>query len=112
MRSHKLCLLAFLSMLLDEVGKEEKLQNEENHKEFDEDNRPQGTPQPHVAEAVIVEVENLVKETLFLHVIGLLSVKYAANIVNKLKTRNFSSFFSKKKYNFAAVFEHKRPKYG
>ena len=94
MRRHKLRLPTLVGMLLDEVGKEKNLQDDEDDEEFDEDNRPERTTQPHVAEAVVVQVINLVKKALFFHVIGVLSVNNVANIVNKLKTRNNSSFFS------------------
>ena len=64
-------LLTLLRMLLDEVRKEEKFQDEENDEEFDENNCPQSTPQPHIAETIIVEVINPIEKTSFLHVIGL-----------------------------------------
>jgi hypothetical protein len=54
-------------MLLDEVGKEEQLQNHEDDKQLNQDNSPEGTPQFHVAEPVVIEVKNPVEKAFFTH---------------------------------------------
>jgi hypothetical protein len=45
-----------LGMLVDIIWEKENLQNSEDNDEFDDDNSPEGLPQRHVAEAVVVEV--------------------------------------------------------
>lgn len=64
---HEVCLLAFLAVLRDEVGEEKEFQYYEDNKQFYAYYKPQRLAQLHVAEAVIIEVEDSVKETVFLH---------------------------------------------
>jgi hypothetical protein len=45
-------------MLLDEVREEEQLQNHEDDHQLNQDNSPKGAPQFHVAEPVIIKVED------------------------------------------------------
>jgi hypothetical protein len=54
-------------VLLQEVGEEEHFQDGKDDEELDEDNGPQRTPQFHVLETVVVEVEDSVDETIFPH---------------------------------------------
>jgi hypothetical protein len=59
--------MAFIGMLLDEVRKEEELQDDENDKKLYQDDGPQRLAQPHVAEAIVVEVEDTVQEAFLVH---------------------------------------------
>ena len=54
-------------MLLDVVGKEKYFQHHEDDKDFDEDDEPQRASQRHAAEAVVIEVENLVEKSRLAH---------------------------------------------
>jgi hypothetical protein len=56
---YEFCLVA-LSVLLEEVGKEKHFQYSENDEKLDEDNSPQRASQLHVAEPVVVELEDTV----------------------------------------------------
>ena len=52
---HKGSLLALRGMGRDVVGKEEQFENNEDDKQFDDVNKPQGTPQTHLSEPVTIE---------------------------------------------------------
>jgi hypothetical protein len=58
---HEVGLVALLGMLFDEIGEEEKFQHQEYDDELDDDNRPKRSSQRHVAEAIVVKVENPVE---------------------------------------------------
>ena len=68
---NELGLLAFLSIALDEIGKEEKFQYDEDDEEFDEDDKPQRLPYRHMFEAIIIQVEKPVKKTCLFHACAL-----------------------------------------
>ena len=55
--AHEVGFLSFFGMLLDEVGEEENAQDDKDDEQFDEDNRPQGAPERHALETLIIEVE-------------------------------------------------------
>ena len=54
-------------VFLQEIGEEEHLEDGEHDEQLDEDDGPQRTPQLHVLEAFVVEIEESVDETVFAH---------------------------------------------
>jgi hypothetical protein len=60
-------LTAFVGVGLEEIGEEENLQDDKHDKQLDQDNGPQRLSQPHIAETIIVKVEDPVPESLFIH---------------------------------------------
>ena len=50
-----------------EIREKEEFQHHENDEEFDEDDRPERLAQSHVAETIVVKIENPIQETVFLH---------------------------------------------
>ena len=64
---HKLSFLTFGSMLLEEVGKEEKLEDDEYDEELHANDDPQRTSEGHRAETVVVKAEDLLHKTACFH---------------------------------------------
>ena len=60
---HKLRFLPLLCVVGKEVGEEEHLQNGEHDEEFDGDDGPQRAAQSHLPEAIIIEVECVLKKS-------------------------------------------------
>jgi hypothetical protein len=54
-------------MLLDEVGKKEEFEDDEDNKQLDKDNGPQRAPQRHRAETIDVQVVHAIKEAFPIH---------------------------------------------
>ena len=51
----------------EEVGKEKQLQHHKNNKQFHQDDGPQRLSERHAAEAIIIQVEGAMPETLLIH---------------------------------------------
>jgi hypothetical protein len=54
-------------MLPDIVGEEKQLEHGKNNKKLDEDDSPKRPPQCHTAEAIIIQMVNLIEKTIFAH---------------------------------------------
>jgi len=54
-------------VLADVVGEEKELQHGKDDEQLDEDDGPEGAPQRHAAESVIVEMECFVEEVVLFH---------------------------------------------
>ena len=67
LRGNEVWLFALLGVFLEEVGKEEQLQHDEDDEQLDEDDGPQRAPQLHGTESVVVKVIDLVQKTAFFH---------------------------------------------
>ena len=64
---YELVLIPLLSMLFQEVGEEEQFQHCEDDDDFHDDDSPKRLPQRHVPEAVVVQIEYTIQETVFAH---------------------------------------------
>jgi len=54
-------------MLFEKVGKEENFQDSKHNKQLDDDDSPKRFAQAHLSESIIVQVECLIHETVFVH---------------------------------------------
>jgi hypothetical protein len=54
-------------MTTEEIGEEEDFQHHKNDEEFDQNNGPKRLPQRHATEAIVIEMERTVPETLLGH---------------------------------------------
>ena len=59
--------LITIGVLLQEVGEEEYLQDGEHNEQFNQYDGPQRLAEAHIPEAVVVEVEGPVPESVFVH---------------------------------------------
>ena len=50
-----------------EIREKEEFQHHKDDEELDEDDRPERLAQRHVAETIVVKIENPIQETVFLH---------------------------------------------
>ena len=55
--SYVACLIA-LGVMLQEIGEEENLENDEDNEQLDKDNGPQRLAEVHMPETVVIEVED------------------------------------------------------
>ena len=91
-------------MLLQEIGEKEELQDDEDDEQLNQDDSPERFAQTHVAEPVVIEVEDTIQEALFFHLHVLVALIIVANIVNKFKTPNFSLSFHRKNISLQLIF--------
>ena len=77
-------------VFLQEIGEEEHLEDGEHDEQLDEDDGPQRTPQLHVPEAFVVEIEESIYQTVFAHGCGIRCRK------DMLLILHFQVFFEKK----------------
>ena len=89
LRCHKAGFIT-ASMLLEEVGEEENLENDKDNEQFNQDNRPQRLAEVHIPETVVIEVEDPVKESLLVHRRSINFCKYKGFCSN---LQLFYSFF-------------------
>ena len=64
---HETSLVTIAGMLLQEVGKEEQLEDDEDDEQLDEDDGPERAPQLHVPESVGIKVKDPVEEMMPVH---------------------------------------------
>ena len=71
--------MPLVGILLQEVRKEEELEDEENDEELDCDNNPKCTPDGHLPEAIVIQVKDPLPEARFAvheaHILGFLLAK-------------------------------------
>jgi len=93
--AYEIGLFPFFGMLADVIGEKEALEHNKHDEELDEDDGPEGTPQGHAPEALIIEIVNPIKETILIHLCKrdeTMSIFFA-----KLeKKMDFASFLIKK----------------
>ena len=58
---------AFGRIGFQEIREKEEFQHHKDDEELDEDDRPERLAQRHVAETIVVKIENPIQETVFLH---------------------------------------------
>ena len=88
-RRHESSLVA-IGVLLEEVGEKEYLENDKDNEQFNQDNRPQRLAEVHIPKTVVIEVEDPVKESLFVHRRSINFCKYKGFCSN---LQLFCSFF-------------------
>jgi len=59
--------LVALGVLLEEIGKEEYLEDGEHDEQFDEDDGPQRLAEAHVPEPVVIQVKGTIEKSVFVH---------------------------------------------
>lgn len=64
---HKLGLSALFRVGFQEIREEKHLQNREHNEKFNQDNRPQRFAERHIAESVVIQVENPIPKAVFSH---------------------------------------------
>lgn len=55
---HEVCFATFLGMLREEIGEEKDLQDSKHDEKLDADDQPQGLPQRHRPETIVIEVKS------------------------------------------------------
>lgn len=88
------CRLA-ASMTLNIVGEEKQLQHHEDNEKLDEYHSPKGLAQGHVPEAIIIEVNGAIEETVLVHSCPLIGVGYFKLMQMYVKNPNLQSFYLK-----------------